>query len=94
MRRDWAPHERLPLPRFSGMLTVRPNTNRSELVLEGTYEPPLGTVGALFDSLLGARKGAHCAVRALLRRIASEREARCQAYVRDRPDIDTLNRRP
>lgn len=89
---DWSPGEHLPLPRFSGLLTVRPDSGRTELILEGTYEPPFGFVGAIFDSLLGSQI-AHGTVRALLRQISTSIEARWVGYCLEKPDVATLNRR-
>ncbi len=89
---DWSPGQHLPLPRFSGLLTVRPESSRSELILEGTYEPPLGLVGQVFDSLLG-RQIAHGTVRALLRQISTSIESEWQQYVSAKPDIAALNLR-
>lgn len=89
---DWSPGERLPLPRFSGLLTVRPDSSRSELSLEGTYEPPFGSLGQIFDGLMG-RQIAHGTLRALLRQISAFIELRWQNYVLAKPDIATLNAR-
>ncbi len=89
---QWSPSEHLPLPAFAGLLTVRPASGKSELSLEGTYEPPFGVAGQLFDNVVGQRI-AHGTVRGLLREIASFIELKWQQFVRDSPDIATLNRR-
>lgn len=89
---DWSPGRHLPLPRFSGLLTVRPDSNHAELILEGTYEPPFGLMGQVFDGLLG-KQIAHGTVRALLRQIATSIEGQWQHYVRAKPDVAALNLR-
>jgi len=89
---DWSPAEHLPLPAFGGLLSVRPDSGQTELTLAGTYEPPFGAAGQLFDSVLG-KKIAHGTVRALLREIASCIEAQWRLYERQSPDVATLNRR-
>ncbi len=46
-----AEHNRQLFPRFDGTLTVTPNGNdESELWLQGSYEPPLGALGAGTDT--------------------------------------------
>lgn len=89
---DWSPGERLPFPRFSGLLTVRPHDAGSDLTLEGSYEPPFGLLGTLFDTLLGEQI-AHGTVRALLRQIVLSLEASWRTYSLAAPDIATLNAR-
>jgi len=42
-------------PSFRGLATVRPQSQGSILSLEGTYEPPGGLAGGLFDRLIGKR---------------------------------------
>lgn len=89
---DWSPGEHLPLPRFSGLLTVRPDSTHAELILEGTYEPPFGLVGQVFDGLLG-KQIAHGTVRALLRQISTSIETQWRQYVSTKPDVAELNLR-
>ena len=89
---DWSPDRHLPLPRFSGLLTVRPDSTRTELILEGTYEPPFGLVGQVFDGLFG-KQVAHGTVRALLRQIATSIEGQWQHFGCTMPDIEALNLR-
>jgi hypothetical protein len=49
----WNPHTRL-FPRAQALLTVRPHAPQgTELQLSLVYQPPLGTVGLLFDRLIG-----------------------------------------
>lgn len=40
---------------MSGLITVRPNGLATELRMEGTYAPPLGAPGQLFDRIIGRR---------------------------------------
>ncbi len=51
----WRAHSWIPLPVMSGLITVRPNGLATELRMEGTYVPPLGPPGQLFDRLIGHR---------------------------------------
>ena len=71
----WAPEDPGPFPLFAGELRVENAEDYDAfwLVLEGSYEPPLGLVGAAFDRIAGARIAAICA-RNLLARIADEIE--------------------
>jgi hypothetical protein len=72
----WAPAQRGPFPLFDGSLCVEGTDNYDAfyLVLEGSYQPPLGIVGAAFDVILGARIASLC-TRNLLALIAEEIEA-------------------
>jgi len=89
---NWSPGERLPLPRFAGLLTVRPSSGLTKLILEGTYEAPFGIAGALFDRLVG-KQIAGGTVNRLLRQIAVAIETRWREYASEKPDIATLNAR-
>ena len=73
----WAPADPGPFPLFIGALRVEATDDYESflLVLEGTYEPPLGALGAAFDSLIGSRIAGVCA-RNLLARIAEEIETK------------------
>lgn len=53
----WTPADGGPFPEFDGTLTVRADEDYTTCALElrGTYEPPLGIPGAMFDSVLGSR---------------------------------------
>jgi len=53
----WAPHGGGPYPTFVGTLTVRADEdwNVAALELVGSYEPPMGAAGKVFDVLFGAR---------------------------------------
>jgi hypothetical protein len=50
---EWKPKGDGPYPTFKGSITVRPLSGETELELKGRYEPPLGPVGAAFDTLVG-----------------------------------------
>ena len=53
---SWKPEDGGPFPEFSGRLTIwsEENPKGSFLEIDGTYEPPLGTViGAAFDATVG-----------------------------------------
>ena len=45
-------------PSFGATLTVRTVGEETELVLEGSYEPPGGVVGRLFDRVVGQKLAA------------------------------------
>jgi hypothetical protein len=53
----WSPTGGAPLPSFDGTLTVESDEDYNSffLVLDGTYEPPMGLPGRAFDALLGHR---------------------------------------
>jgi hypothetical protein len=72
----WAPEEPGPFPLFAGELRVENDEDYDAfwLVLEGTYDPPLGLVGAAFDRIVGSRIAAIC-LRNLLAQIAESIEA-------------------
>jgi hypothetical protein len=78
---QWAPAKPGPFPLFAGEMRVENDEDYHAfwLVLKGTYEPPLGLVGAAFDSIVGSRIAAVCA-RNLLTRIAEAIETE---YVAD-----------
>ena len=73
----WTPTGGGPYPDFAGTLTVRADeTYRScELELEGSYEPPLGAAGKIFDAVAGSRI-ATATAREFLRRLARSIEER------------------
>ncbi|MBV8364134.1 MAG: hypothetical protein JO193_06165 [Candidatus Eremiobacteraeota bacterium] len=51
----WDPQDKM-MPRFAGVLHAeRSEGAHSTLILEGTYNPPFGAVGAAFDAVLGQR---------------------------------------
>lgn len=54
----WRPAWR-GFPSFGATLTVQPAGEETELVLEGSYEPPGGFAGRIFDSVVGRKLAAH-----------------------------------
>ncbi|MHB8146447.1 MAG: hypothetical protein ACYDGM_04185 [Vulcanimicrobiaceae bacterium] len=50
---QWKNHTLFPVPRFRGILTVRPNGLATEIRIEGHYTPPLGAFGQIFDAAVG-----------------------------------------
>ena len=72
----WAPEHAGPYPTFSGDLAIESADDYKSfyLVLTGTYEPPMGAVGAAFDAVVGHRIAENTA-RNLLAMIADSIEA-------------------
>jgi hypothetical protein len=68
--------EGIPTPGFDGTVTLRSGEdyNSCDIVLEGTYAPPGGVVGALFDEVAG-RRIASATLGALLDGVGRELEA-------------------
>ncbi|MGB6985972.1 MAG: hypothetical protein WBD74_08395 [Candidatus Aquilonibacter sp.] len=66
-----------PYPSFDGTLTIRADEDYTTSILElqGNYKPPLGALGAAFDSMLGSRV-AHETARELLQSIGERIEAK------------------
>ena len=50
----WRPAWR-GFPSLGATLTVRPSGEDTELLLEGSYEPPGGIIGRIFDRIAGRR---------------------------------------
>jgi hypothetical protein len=73
---SWAPEHAGPYPTFTGDLAIESGDDYHSfyLVLDGTYEPPLGAVGAAFDAIVGHRI-AEMTARNLLATIADSIEA-------------------
>jgi hypothetical protein len=73
----WMPSDGGPFPEFNGALTVRADEDYTTCALElrGTYEPPLGVPGAMFDTILGSRI-ASATAREFLKEIGMQIEAR------------------
>jgi hypothetical protein len=70
----WKAHDGGPYPIFRGTLSVEDvGGNFSRLDLDGSYDPPLGIAGALFDKVVGHRI-ALAAARALLDEIKTGME--------------------
>jgi hypothetical protein len=67
--------EGIPTPSFEGTLTVRAGEDYdvSDIVLDGTYTPPGGAIGALFDEIAG-RRIASATLGALLDGVARDLE--------------------
>jgi hypothetical protein len=62
----WQPVGRGPLPSFAGTLAATPETERTcRLTMAGSYTPPGGIAGVVFDQLIGVRI-AHATIAALL----------------------------
>ncbi len=72
----WLPERSGPYPAFNGELVIEnaDDYNSFYLVLKGSYEPPLGAVGAAFDAVVGHRI-AESTARNLLATIADSIEA-------------------
>ncbi len=72
---SWSAQGGGPFPEFAGALAVEklPCDDCFGLILSGHYEPPLGSIGALFDAILGHRI-AHGSTQDLLRSIAAHAE--------------------
>jgi hypothetical protein len=72
----WRPEGGGPFPDFDGTLKIVPDEDYSAcwLALDGTYLPPGGIAGKLFDVAVG-RRIAHATGRRLLEEIKSEVEA-------------------
>lgn len=51
---SWRPVWR-GFPAFGATLTVRPSGKKTEVVLDGSYEPPGGPLGRVFDGTVGRR---------------------------------------
>lgn len=73
----WHPSNGGPFPDFDGTLTVRADEDYTTCALElrGTYEPPLGAPGAMFDAVLGSRV-ASATAREFLKEIGGRIEER------------------
>jgi hypothetical protein len=67
-------------PDFHGALRLRiDSVDTTRLSLEGTYQPPFGRFGRVFD-LVAGRRIARATLRDLLRRVAESMEAREAAF--------------
>jgi hypothetical protein len=77
---SWQPSGGGPFPSFTGSLSI-PNAEDYEncfLQLDGSYEPPLGKLGAAFDAVVG-HAVAESTGRDLLERIGTYLEQSCRA---------------
>ena len=88
-RIHWKPRSRL-YPEFEGELTVRADETyeTSRLELRGSYQPPGGIAGAVFDLAAGAHI-ASATAQALLHRIGDEMVARYEHDERAKRDRTT-----
>ncbi len=66
---EWHVHGPLPLPRFRGLITARPNGICTTIHIQGHYTPPFGIVGRVLDTILG-RQIARRTLERLLDRVA------------------------
>ncbi len=72
---DWSAGTRF-FPDFRGMLLLRIDTvETTRLSLDGTYQPPFGPFGVVFD-LVAGRRIARATMRDLLRRLGDAMEQR------------------
>ena len=83
----WAPEAVGPYPTFTGDLAIESGDDYQSfyLALHGTYEPPLGALGAAFDAVVGHRI-AEMTARNLLAVIADSIEADFLAVERTKAD--------
>jgi hypothetical protein len=79
-----------PFPRFKGKLAVKGDEDYDSfrLVLEGTYDPPLGNAGEAFDALVG-HWIAIATARDLLERVREAVEAAYRVLEAEKPHKDT-----
>ncbi|HVA38405.1 MAG TPA: hypothetical protein VNJ51_12425 [Candidatus Dormibacteraeota bacterium] len=70
----WRPHHMTLFPDFHGVLTVRPKHQGVWLRIQGSYEPPLGLCGRVFDALLG-----RAIARLTLKRLAADLAVKIEA---------------
>lgn len=76
---DWSAGTRF-FPDFHGALRLRiDSVETTRLSLEGTYRPPFGPFGRIFDLVIG-RRIARATMRDLLRRLGEAMEAREEAF--------------
>jgi len=72
---DWTAGTRF-FPDFQGALRLRiASVEETRLTLEGSYQPPFGAFGAVFDLVVG-RRIARATMRDLLRRLGDSMELR------------------
>lgn len=79
----WQPGGRL-FPEFHGAITVRPKGRGAWLRIQGSYEPPFGTAGRIFNALIG-RFIARITLARLLRQVAHRAERRWRAIRKEIP---------
>jgi hypothetical protein len=87
---EWKANKGGPYPEFHGELVVENDDYDSFwLILQGTYEPPLGVAGSIFDTLLGRRIASETA-RELLARMASSIEVAFRADEMQKPKAKSI----
>ncbi len=84
------PKSRL-IPHFKGAITVRPHLSGAMLRIEGSYDPPGGVPGRVFDWLIG-RWLAVITLDHLLFSVKRVVELRHREFARSCPSIDELNK--
>lgn len=84
-RLSWKAIEARIFPVFRGTLTVAEDETYKtcRLILEGTYHPPLGIAGAIFNAVLGSRI-AHATAAELLEKLRAFLNAGYQEVERDK----------
>ncbi|MHB8433987.1 MAG: hypothetical protein ACYDCA_10395 [Candidatus Tyrphobacter sp.] len=84
----WEPAGGGPYPEFDGELTVRADEDYPTSILEliGTYKPPMGLVGVVFDAIAGARI-AEATAHELLKNIGQVMEAQYNAEERTKSRV-------
>lgn len=80
----WQPSLARLFPDFHGALTVRPKARGAWMRIQGSYDPPFGLAGRIFDALAG-RFIAQLTLMRLLRDIAHTAERRWHACRQERP---------
>ncbi len=86
---SWQPRWSV-FPSFRGHATVRPQSSGSILALEGSYQPPGGLAGRVFDRFIG-RRLANGTMDHLLGRLRRYIEHRYRAFQQACPTIEQLN---
>jgi hypothetical protein len=79
----WRPQARGLFPDFRGVLTVRPKDAGVWLQLDGSYEPPYGAAGKVFDVAVGraiAKRTMHSLLDVFAHDIEAEYEAERRAH--------------
>lgn len=78
----WKPEHSAAFPDFRGILTVRPKDRGVWMRLQGSYDPPFGVAGKIFDFVAGNRIAARTA-RRLLDQVVEDVEAKWSAARRN-----------
>lgn len=77
----WTP-DHPTFPSFAGTITVRPHYRESYIRITGTYDPPLGRAGRLFDRFAG-RHIARATLLRLIRELVRDIESRYLVYLQE-----------